>query len=166
MNSSIKFTKISTEDIPFVNEVRNSYAKEYLHDSRIFSIEETIEWFNKTCPDFWIIKLADEKIGYFRLSNYSSINRNIYIGADISPEYIGKGYGYSSYLKFIPFLFQEYDLNKITLEVLSNNHRAIHLYQKIGFKYEGRKREEVIKDNVFLDSIIMSILKSELWITI
>lgn len=162
MDFTIEFKKMSIEDISFVSNIRNNYAQEYLHDSRTFSLEETKQWFEKYNPDFWIIVINDQKIGYFRLSNHSIINKNIYIGADISPEYTGRGYGYLSYKEFIPFLFEKYELNKITLEVLSTNVRAIGLYKKLGFKQEGMKREEINKNGKYVDSIIMSILKSEI----
>jgi RimJ/RimL family protein N-acetyltransferase len=100
-------------------------------------------------------------IGYFRLSNYSKENKNIYIGADIAKEYTGKGIAKKAYNLFIPFLFTEYNLNKISLEVLSTNQKAINLYDKLGFVKEGIKREEILKNNKWVDSIIMSILKSE-----
>jgi len=158
---SIKFTKITADDISFLNETRNLVSEEFLHDSRKFTYEECLDWFHKFNPDYRIIWVNDEKIGYFRLSNHSRTNKNIYIGADVHPSFQGKGYAKQAYTKFIPLLFDEYDLHKISLEVLSTNHRAIALYEKIGFKYEGSKRDEVLKSNTFVDSIIMSILRKE-----
>jgi hypothetical protein len=114
-----------------------------------------------TLPDYYIILSDDEKIGYFRLTNYSKINRNIYIGADLHPNFWGKKLSYNSYVKFMRYLFDTYELNKISLEVLSTNIRAINLYKKLNFVHEGIKRQEVLKQNQFVDSIIMSILKTE-----
>lgn len=161
LSSMIKFRKMGENDLEFVNRVRNEYAEEYLHDSRTFTMAESIEWFRKFKPDFYIIEFDGEKIGYFRLSNHSTENKNIYIGADISLEYKGCGYGKASYKKFIPFLFKEYDLNKISLEVLATNTVAISLYEKLGFKTEGIKRQEVKKGDKWVDSIVMSILRDE-----
>jgi RimJ/RimL family protein N-acetyltransferase len=45
--------------------------------------------------------------------------------------------------------------------VLGSNSRAINLYYKLGFVKEGVKRQEVLKGTEYVDSIIMSILKSE-----
>jgi RimJ/RimL family protein N-acetyltransferase len=157
----INFKKIEKSDLSFLNEVRNEYSEEFLHDSRKFTLDQTEQWFDKSNPDFYMIFLGSERIGYFRLSNYSETNKNLYIGADISPKFKGRGLGKLSYQKFIPYIFDKYELNKISLEVLSTNQVAINLYKKLGFVTEGIKREEVYKNKVWVDSIIMSILKKE-----
>lgn len=158
----IEIRKIKREDVPFLNEVRNCYAEEHLHDSRKFTLEETFCWFDLTNPDFRIVLLNNIPIGYFRLSNHCKINKNIYIGMDIHKDFKGRGYGFKSYIEFIPKLLKEYDLNKISLEVLSTNIVAINLYKKLGFVHEGIKRKEVFKKGEFVDSIIMSMLKEEI----
>jgi RimJ/RimL family protein N-acetyltransferase len=157
----ISFRHLIKRDIPLLNEIRNECAKEYLHDSRTFTVEESVEWFEKTKPDFWAIELNSKMIGYFRLSNYSEANHNLYVGADLHKEHRGRGFAYQAYIQFIPFLFKEYDLHKISLEVLATNERAFNLYKKIGFKVEGIKREEVLKEGQYINSIVMSILKNE-----
>lgn len=157
----INFTPIKKRDLLFLNEVRNSFAEEYLHDSRKFTVPETVAWWETTNPDYWIIWYKEQRIGYFRLSNYSKSNRNAYIGADIHRDFHGKGLGYLSYVKFIPKIFGIRDLNKLSLEVLATNVRAIRLYEKLGFVKEGVKREEVRKGDIYVDSIIMSLLYSE-----
>jgi RimJ/RimL family protein N-acetyltransferase len=158
---NISFKRMTASDLEFLNKVRNQYAEEYLHDNRTFTLEETISWYYKSNPDFWMILLDEVAVGYFRLSNYSKENKNIYIGADIAPEYTGKGIAKEAYNKFIPHLFTIYNLNKVSLEVLETNERAINLYNKLGFVEEGVKREEVLKNGKWVNSIIMSILKSE-----
>lgn len=153
--------KLTSDDLVFLNEVRNTYCEEYLHDSRKFSIEETIEWFNKLKPDYYIIEVDNKRVGYFRITNYSKVNRNLYIGADIHPEHKGKGLGYLAYKKFIPELFEKYNLHKIYLEVLATNEIAISLYRKLGFEIEGIKKEDTLKGDTFVNSIIMSIFNNK-----
>jgi len=155
------FKKLQEEDLAFLSEVRNLVAKEFLHDSRTFTLEETQQWYQKTNPDYYVIRDNEERLGYFRLSNYSEANRNIYIGADIHPKHQGKKYAYQAYREFLPKIFSMYDLHKISLEVLSTNTRAINFYKKIGFVQEGIKREEILKDGAYVDSIVMSILRNE-----
>jgi RimJ/RimL family protein N-acetyltransferase len=161
MVMDLEFKKIDELDLLFLNNLRNQCAPEYLHDDRTFTDYETIVWFNKTKPDYHIILYKGEKIGYFRISSHSTINRNLYLGADLLPEYRGKGLAKRSYQLFIPILFERYDLHKINLEVLSTNINALQLYKSLGFKKDGIKRQEVFKKDKWVDSIMMSLLKEE-----
>ena len=145
----IYFTLIKSDDLAFVNEVRNECA-EYLHDPRTFTLEETRKWF-KTKPKWWIIWNNGERIGYFRTSNREE--RSMYIGADIHILHRGKGYGYQSYLEFLPLLFKYYDLDAVFLEVLETNDRAKYLYNKLGFKEVSR--EKILREGVYVYSILM-----------
>ena len=49
------FKKLQEEDLAFLSEVRNLVAKEFLHDSRTFTLEETQQWYQKTNPDYYVI---------------------------------------------------------------------------------------------------------------
>jgi diamine N-acetyltransferase len=149
------------DDLEFFTEVRNSCAQLYLHDSRTFTLEEAKMWFPTTQIIYYIIEKDNKRIGYFRMNNYSEMNKNIYIGADLHEDYRGKGFGYLAYKEYIDFLFNNIDLHKISLEVLETNGIAMRLYKKLGFVEEGRKREEIKKGGLYFDSVIMSILKSE-----
>lgn len=153
--------KIDMEDIPFLNNVRNQYAEKYLHDSRIFTLEQSYLWYLNSGLDYWILMDDNNRIGYFRLTNYSHLNNNIMVGLDISPEYRGQGYAKKGYKLMLDYLFYNRSLHKVSLEVLSNNDIAKNLYKKIGFIEEGIKREEVCKNGIWVDSIIMSILETE-----
>ena len=157
----IGIRRLTYKDIPFFNEVRNECCEEYLHNSCQFSLEETYDWFFNTKPLFFIIMLNGESIGYFRTSNWSKENKNIYIGADIHKDYRGKGYASEAYRQFIPIIINECNLHKISLEVLETNKRAIRLYKKFGFVDEGIKRDEVLKNGEWINSKIMSILVSD-----
>jgi len=157
----IYIRKLIKDDDCFLNSVRNECAEKYLHDSRTFSIQDSYKWFETTNPDYYLILYNDISIGYFRLSNHSIVNKNIYIGADLHKDWRGKGLAYESYCKFIPFIFEKYDLNKITLEVLSTNLVAKNLYKKLGFIWEGTKRKEIYKNGLYIDSEIMSMLREE-----
>ncbi len=158
---NIEISLLTEKDLEFLCEVRNECAPEYLHTSETYTLAQTKEWFKKTSPQFYLITRRGEKVGYFRTSNYSKDNKNIYIGADLHKDYRGKGLAYAAYMQFIPHLFEKLDLHKISLEVLATNNRAINLYKKVGFKEEGTKREEILKKDQWVDSIIMSILKPE-----
>ena len=58
-------------------------------------------------------------------------------------------------INFIDELYVLFDLKSIQLEVLANNSRAIHLYNKLGFKEVGVSNTKIIKGDAEIDSIIM-----------
>ena len=56
-------------------------------------------------------------------------------------------------------LARERRLHRVELTVVADNHRAIHLYEKVGFQREGLKRENYLgEDEKYHDEIIMGIL--------
>lgn len=152
--------KTTRQDVEALNMIRNQ-SSEYLHDNRKFTLEQTITWFDDNRPDWYSLFVEDRMVGYFRISNYSPQNRNLYIGADIEESSRGKGLGYQSYIEMMKRLFNERKLNKISLEVLETNQVAFNLYVKIGFIEEGRKRQEIWRNGSWVDSIVMSITRKE-----
>jgi len=143
----ITLRKIVETDLPFFLEVRNECAIEFLHDSMLFSLEDALGWFQNTNPNYYIIEYNNEKIGYFRTSNYNPEESSVYIGCDIHIDYRGKKLAYESYLKFIPFIRKELNIDTINLEVLSTNTRAKNLYKKLGFVFNPDKSENILKNN-------------------
>jgi ribosomal protein S18 acetylase RimI-like enzyme len=47
-------------------------------------------------------------------------------------------------------------LKTIQLEVFANNPRAIHVYEKTGFKQTGRIPKKMLRNGKFIDSIVMT----------
>jgi RimJ/RimL family protein N-acetyltransferase len=125
-----------------------------LHNNSLYTLEQTINWFNNTNPEFYTIYYNDEKIGYFRTSNLIE-NQSIYIGADLHISYRGKGLSYVSYCEFIPFIINKHNLKSIYLEVLSSNIIAKKLYDKLGFQVIDIQCNKFFRNNQFIDNIIM-----------
>lgn len=55
----------------------------------------------------------------------------------IDRNYQGKGYGKEAVTKLLKILADEYNQNKVYLSVYDINKPAIHLYEKIGFCFNG-----------------------------
>jgi len=143
----IVLRKMIESDLPFFSEVRNECANEFLHESTLFSLEQTTDWFLTTNPNYYIIEYNNKKIGYFRTSNYDYNENSFYIGCVIHVDYRGKGLAYESYLKFIPFICKKFNIKTINLEVLSTNTRAKNLYKKLNFVFNPDKSKTILKNN-------------------
>ena len=50
-------------------------------------------------------------------------------------------------------------LHRVELTVVADNHRAIRLYEKVGFQREGLKRENYLgEDRKYHDEVVMGML--------
>ena len=47
-------------------------------------------------------------------------------------------------------------LKTVQLEVFANNPRAIHVYERTGFKESGRIPKKMLRYGKFIDSIVMT----------
>ena len=52
-------------------------------------------------------------------------------------------------------------LTRLRLTVHEDNEIAIHLYQKFGFKIEGRESKAIYKDGKYMDILIMGRIRCQ-----
>jgi len=75
--------------------------------------------------------------------------------------YWGKGYGTDALITFSRFLFTQWNFHRISLDTWDGNIRAIRVYEKVGFKIEGRQREARFVLGKYHDAILMGLLREE-----
>jgi len=75
--------------------------------------------------------------------------------------YWGKGYGTDALITFSRFLFTQWNFHRISLDTWDGNIRAIRVYEKVGFKIEGRQREARFVLGNYHDAILMGLLREE-----
>ncbi len=112
---------------------------------------------------FAIRRLEDDAmIGEIGLDevDFTHGSADISIGID-QPEFQGKGYGADAMRILLRYAFSELNLHRISLTVFSHNERAAHMYQKLGFRLEGRERGSVKYANQRHDDLHMGILREE-----
>jgi len=76
----------------------------------------------------------------------------------ISPE---QGYGAEAISWAVDWAFKFANVHKVEIQTSSYNERASHLYQKLGFRLEGKKRETIYINRKYYDLIEFGILESE-----
>ena len=86
---------------------------------------------------FAIANEQEEYLGTISLKDISLRDRRAEYAISLRKCAQGKGVGYEATQLLLHYAFCTLDLNKIFLNVLSDNLPAIHLYQKCGFQYEG-----------------------------
>lgn len=107
-----------------------------------------------------VVEFNDQVIGFlsFSRSSYMRLHHAGSFGMGIKPEFGNAGIGTKLLSYFIEWAKQQEGLEKICLDVFSNNKRAINLYKRLGFREEGRQINQIrFKDGSYADIILMAL---------
>jgi RimJ/RimL family protein N-acetyltransferase len=58
--------------------------------------------------------------------------------------------------------FDDLNLHRASLGVLEENQRAVRSYEALGFRHEGKRREALLLESGWEDTIMMGILSPQL----
>ena len=79
IEDKMSIRRMTKKDIPFFNCLRNDCSS-FLHDQSKYSLDESLKWFEREHPKFFILEFSGDKIGYFRTSIEDA---RFFIGLDI-----------------------------------------------------------------------------------
>ena len=116
--------------VKWTNEKGKDFLEQWAGKSLDFPLTESqID----DLKDIYSIFCENEFVGI--IQKIRKEHDNIHIGRFlINPELAGKGLGKRALIEFINLIFQNEDVNSITLNVFDYNVRAKKLYEKVGFK--------------------------------
>jgi RimJ/RimL family protein N-acetyltransferase len=101
-------------------------------------------------------------IGRTAIWNIHRVNRSglftILIG---EPEMRSRGFGREATALTTIYAMDTLRLNRLELEVFAYNERALRVYEGLGFRQEGTRREARLHQGVWHDALLMSILARE-----
>lgn len=86
---------------------------------------------------------TDEYLGTISLKSVDLIAKKAEYAISLKKCAWGKGIAFQATLEILQRAFEEFGLERIYLNVLSDNQRAIRLYEKCGFIYEGEFRKHL-----------------------
>jgi RimJ/RimL family protein N-acetyltransferase len=156
----IRLRLIDAADIETTRYWRNKdhIRKWFVHDG-IIQPEQQKAWFEKyqlVDNDFvYIVESRGAKrwepIGQISIYNIDSEKHTAEYGRLIAGEDIcaGKGFFYEASKLMIDYWHRHHDIRTVTLEVKSDNSRAIHLYEQLGFTKDG-EADGIVKMHVAL----------------
>lgn len=135
---------------------------------RSFTREEIEAWCERIARaedrlDLAITSVATgEFLGEAVLNDLDGENRSAAFRIALSSaRHFGKGYGTEAAGLILAYGFDMLNLHRVSLEVFDFNPRASHVYEKLGFRREGRLREVLWRDDGFHDAIVMGLLRRE-----
>ena len=103
-----------------------------------------------------------EPIGNTSFMHVDWISRNAEIGIFIGEKQVwSQGYGREAMKLMLRHGFNHMNLHRISLHVYEHNVRGIKAYEHAGFVHEGRLRQDVFKEGVYRDVLIMAVIRPE-----
>lgn len=165
-----RLREIEKRDIEVINRWRND-------PELIASLGAPYRYINSIVDEKWfdsymnnrntqvrcsIVDENDAIIGLVSLVDIDHMNQScvfhIMIG---SGENQGKGAGTYATKEMLNHAFNNLNIHRVELNVLADNMRAIHLYEKVGFIKEGTRRQCDFKNGKFVDMLMYSVLREE-----
>jgi putative acetyltransferase len=81
------------------------------------------------------------------------------LGLSVDDAFHGRGIGRKLMEAMLDVADNYLGLNRVELEVMADNPRAIRLYERLGFEREGCKRKAVFRGGEFVDVLVMARLR-------
>jgi RimJ/RimL family protein N-acetyltransferase len=164
----IYLNPISEKDIPqivsFANDeigrIIGSNSGKIAYETKF---KERIIESQKTDEIFGIFsKETDDIVGDISIHSIDKYNRSATLSMGIGNDsYRNRGFGKEALVLMLKHAFIDINLESINLGTWEFNKRAIHVYEKVGFKIMGRRRNARIVGNKVFDEIYMDIISKE-----
>lgn len=148
--------------------VQDEESRRLTGTQQAFTREQIEAWCRRVATAQGRIDLAitergtGEFLGEVVLSEIDETNRNAHFRIALKgPSAFGRGYGTEAARLLLGYGFEALGLHRIELEVFAFNPRALHVYEKLGFKREGVRREVLRVGGRYHDAVLMSLLRRE-----
>jgi len=156
-------------DLKQLKDWRNSdFVRKACREYRLLNMENQKRWFeslHKKPPENIMFGIENKEGGLIGVCGLTWIdwkNRNaevsIYIG---SKEWQGKGAATDSLKILIKYGFETLNLHRIYAIIFDFNKPSVKLFEKCGFKFEGKRREAHFIEGRYWDELVYSILMEE-----
>lgn len=163
---NVRLRPLERDDLRFVHKLDNTESvMRYWFEEAYEAYVELCDLYDKHIHDQserrFIIEKQGENLGLVELVEINHIHRRAEFQLIIDPAHQGNGYASIAIRLAMNYAFSVLNLYKIYLVVDSENKKAIHLYQKIGFQKEGKLKHEFFINGQYRNAIRMFIFQSQ-----
>ena len=169
MGSKVYLRPLELADVDFLlQSVNNDVDMRRLTGTQASFTRTQIEgyierqWQDDGRVSFGVVRQADDQLlGEVVINNIHRNSRSGSFRIASGDGFTGQGYGTEATRLMLDYGFGMLNLHRIELDVYTINERAAHVYEKVGFKREGVRRQEWYYEHQYYDSVLMSMLEDE-----
>lgn len=107
-------------------------------------------------------RASGDAVGVCGFTSIDRINQSAEFSLYINPAVQGRGFGRAALLTLLHHGFHDHNLQRIWGEVFEGN-PAMRMFTALGFVVEGTRRKSYFRAGRFIDSVLISILREEMW---
>lgn len=165
----LRLLEVADLDGPYLDWLNDYEVTRFMETGFFPTTPETLRRYYETVtqnPDNVMLAIVDSAtdrhIGNIKLGPIHRIHRRADMGIMIGDkEFWGSGVGKEALDLILWYGFDRLNLHKITLGVDADHHQAVKLYEGLGFKIEGTRREHLFRDGAYRDMHVMGILQED-----
>lgn len=166
---NVYLREIQENDLGILNELMNDFeiAKNIVGWSKPVTMNEQTEWYKELKNDSSVRYAITEKndttkaIGTAIISRIDWKNRDCSIDIKLLKAFQGNGYGTEIIKILIKYIFEELNMNRISVSIIDYNIASQKIFEKNGFLKEGEKRKSIYRNGKYNSLYLYSILKEE-----
>lgn len=165
--NNFQIRNYSKNDIDSLVKYANNYnVSKFLRDAfpNPYTRKDAERWldFVYQNPAYPAFAIADENelIGAIGAVPFDDVHRfSAEVGFWLGEPFWNKGIISNALILFCNFLFTQYNFNKLVANVFEGNPASMRVLEKAGFSLEGILKQNIYKENKFLDNYVYGLLK-------
>lgn len=155
---------LEESDLPQLRNWRNAaWLRSYVREYRLLNMVNQLEWFKEisSSKDVAMFGIQADGVlsGVCGLTHINWVNRTAEISIYIEPQQRRRQVAAQTLFELEKVAFDVYNLRRLWAEVYSFNHAGFNLFEKCGFRQEGRMIQHVFKNGEYHDSLFYGKVK-------
>ena len=164
--NSLRLRPLEREDLPFVHQLdNNANVMRYWFEEPFETFAELSALYDEHIHDQrerrFVVESYGKSVGLVELVEIDHVHRRAEFQIIIAPDHQGRGIASKAARLAMEYGFSVLNLYKIYLIVDRDNHKAMHIYQKLGFQVEGELKHEFFINGQYRDVIRMCLFQHE-----
>lgn len=164
--TDVRLRPLEREDLSFVHQLdNNANVMRYWFEEPYETFAELLALYDEHIHDQrerrFVVECGGTKAGLVELVEIDHIHRRAEFQIIVAPDHEGRGIASHVTRLAMEYGFSVLNLYKIYLIVDKENHKAIHIYKRMGFEVEGELRHEFFINGQYRDVTRMCLFQHD-----